>query len=199
MDIVSPSSPLPRPEGEGGTVSAIVPKKTLLELLKILGEGESEVSFAKGDNHLFFRIGDRLLVSKRVDDQFPAYDKVIPQGNDKRVTCATAELVGRHPAGVTPRERAIARRQVRNRIRPRSRSRRRIPSSARRGRPSKPTYQGARSPVGFNGQYLLDFLNVTGSSEVTFELKDDSSQGLLRPAAAEDGADYRYVVMPMRL
>jgi DNA polymerase III sliding clamp (beta) subunit (PCNA family) len=42
-------------------------------------------------------------------------------------------------------------------------------------------------------------LNVTGSSEVTFELKDDSSQGLLRPAAAQDGTDYRYVVMPMRL
>jgi DNA polymerase-3 subunit beta len=61
------------------------------------------------------------------------------------------------------------------------------------------TYQGAALQVGFNGQYLLDFLNVVSSTEVTFELKDDSSQGLMRPATSEGGADYRYVVMPMRL
>ncbi|HJS72853.1 MAG TPA: DNA polymerase III subunit beta [Vicinamibacteria bacterium] len=187
-----------RPRGGGGNVSAIVPKKTLLELLKILGEGESEVSFAKGDNHLFFRIGDRLLVSKRVDDQFPAYDKVIPQGNDKKVTCATAELSGairRVSLLANERSRAVKFGIESGRVEISSQN----PELGEARETIEAAYQGASLSVGFNGQYLLDFLNVTGSSEVTFELKDDSSQGLLRPAAAEDGTDYRYVVMPMRL
>ncbi len=187
-----------RPSGGGGNVSAIVPKKTLLELLKILGEGESEVSFAKGDNHLFFRIGERHLVSKRVDDQFPAYDKVIPQGNDKRITCATAELAGairRVSLLANERSRAVKFGIDSGRIEISSSN----PELGEARETIEATYQGDALQVGFNGQYLLDFLNATGSSEVTFELKDDSSQGLLRPAAAEDGADYRYVVMPMRL
>jgi DNA polymerase III subunit beta len=187
-----------RPRDGGGNVSAIVPKKTLLELLKILGEGESEVSFAKGDNHLFFRIGDRLLVSKRVDDQFPAYDKVIPQGNDKKVTCATAELSGairRVSLLANERSRAVKFGIESGRIEISSQN----PELGEARETIEATYQGPALQVGFNGQYLLDFLNATGSAEVSFELKDDSSQGLLRPAAAEDGTDYRYVVMPMRL
>ena len=83
-----------RKAGETGNASVIVPKKTLMELLKILGDEEQPVEFAQGENHLFFRLGERLLVSKRVDDQFPAYDKVIPEGNDKTVTCERDALVG---------------------------------------------------------------------------------------------------------
>jgi DNA polymerase-3 subunit beta len=189
---------IPRSPGLSGNVSAIVPKKTLLELLKILGEGEAEVAFAKGDNHLFFRIGERLLVSKRVDDQFPAYDKVIPQGNDKRITCATAELAGairRVSLLANERSRAVKFGIDSGRIEVSSQN----PELGEARETIEAAYQGGALSVGFNGQYLLDFLNVTGTPEVTFELKDDSSQGLLRPAATEDGADYRYVVMPMRL
>jgi DNA polymerase-3 subunit beta len=189
---------IPRPSSAGGNASAIVPKKTLLELLKILGEGQTEVAFAKGDNHLFFRIGERLLVSKRVDDQFPAYDKVIPQGNDKRITCATADLAGairRVSLLANERSRAVKFGIDSGRIEVSSQN----PELGEARETIEAVYQGAALQVGFNGQYLLDFLNVTGTPEVTFELKDDSSQGLLRPAAAEDGADYRYVVMPMRL
>jgi DNA polymerase-3 subunit beta len=189
---------VPRPSGADGILSAIVPKKTLLELVKILGESPSEVSFAKGDNHLFFRIGDRLLVSKRVDDQFPAYDKVLPQGNDKKVTCATSDLVGairRVSLLANERSRAVKFAIDSGRVDISAQS----PELGEARESIETGYRGAALQVGFNAQYLLDFLNVTGSTEVTFELKDDSSQGLLRPAAAEDGADYRYVVMPMRL
>lgn len=187
-----------RPAGSTGNASAIVPKKTLLELVKILGEGQAEVAFAKGDNHLFFRIGERLLVSKRVDDQFPAYDKVIPQGNDKKITCGTAELAGairRVSLLANERSRAVKFGIDSGRIEISSQN----PELGEARESVEASYQGDSLQVGFNGQYLLDFLNVTGSSDVTFELKDDASQGLLRPAAVEEGTDYRYVVMPMRL
>jgi DNA polymerase-3 subunit beta len=175
---------LPRPSSSSGNLSAIVPKKTLLELLKILGEGQSEVAFAKGDNHLFFRIGDRLLVSKRVDDQFPAYDKVIPQGNDKRVTCATAELVGairRVSLLANERSRAVKFGIDSGRIEISSQN----PELGEARETIEAAYQGPSLQVGFNGQYLLDFLNVTGSPEVTGSRT--TFPGLLGPAAAEDG------------
>jgi DNA polymerase-3 subunit beta len=58
-------------------------------------------------------------------------------------------------------------------------------------------YSGGSVEIGFNAQYLLDFLGVVGGDQVALELKDGESQGLLRPASEEAG-DYRYVVMPMR-
>jgi DNA polymerase-3 subunit beta len=58
-------------------------------------------------------------------------------------------------------------------------------------------YAGEGVAIGFNAQYLLDFLGVVGTDEVALEVKDAESQGLLRPVG-EDGGDYRYVVMPMR-
>ena len=59
-------------------------------------------------------------------------------------------------------------------------------------------YKGGGIEIGFNAQYLLDFLAASGSKEVALELKDAESQGLFRPAEKGD-LDYRYVVMPIRL
>src|SRR5229473_2079205 len=59
-------------------------------------------------------------------------------------------------------------------------------------------YQGATVEIGFNSQYLLDFLGVAGTEAVSLELKDQESQGMFRPQG-DAATDYRYVVMPMRL
>jgi DNA polymerase-3 subunit beta len=182
----------------GGNVSVIVPKKTLLELLKILGDKEQPVDFSQGDNHLFFRLGERLLVSKRVDDQFPAYDKVIPEGNDKMVTCGREALSGairRVSLLANERSRAVRFGIESGHVEVSSQS----PELGEARETIDSGYDGDGIQIGFNGQYLLDFLNAADSSEVRFELKDDSSQGLLRPAGQGEDKDYRYVVMPMRL
>ena len=64
-------------------VGVILPKKTLLELGKLLSEGEGDILFESGENHLFFEVGGRMLISRMIDGQFPAYERVIPKGNDK--------------------------------------------------------------------------------------------------------------------
>ena len=187
-----------RPAGAAGTASVIVPKKTLLELVKILSDADVSVDFAKGENHLFFRIGERLLVSKRVDDQFPAYDKVIPQRNDKKITCGTNELAGairRVSLLANERSRAVKFAFEPGRLEVSSQN----PELGEARETIEASYQGQGLQIGFNGQYLLDFLNVADFSEVSFELKDDSSQGLLVPSGDASDQDYRYVVMPMRL
>ena len=60
-------------------------------------------------------------------------------------------------------------------------------------------YSGEAMQIGFNGQYLVDFLSAAGTDKIRFELKNDSSQGLLKPADLEENKEYQYVVMPMRL
>ena len=59
-------------------------------------------------------------------------------------------------------------------------------------------YDGEPMAIGFNAQYLIDFIKATGSCEVKLELKDAQSAGQLRPSEGED-YKYRYIVMPMRI
>ena len=180
-----------------GSLSVIVPKKTLLELVKILGELDGEVEFSQGDNHLFFRVKDRLLVSKRVEDQFPAYDKVIPKGNDKIVLCRRDSLGGalrRVSLLANERSRAVRMAIDSDNMEISSQN----PELGEAKEEMEVEYRGDSLEVGFNGQYILDFLNVEDSEKVRLELKDDSSQCLLRPSNESKEVDYRYVVMPMR-
>src|SRR6266404_1446349 len=59
-------------------------------------------------------------------------------------------------------------------------------------------YSGDPMTIGFNAQYLIDFIKATGSAEVKLELKDPQSAGQFRPADGDD-YKYRYIVMPMRI
>ena len=59
-------------------------------------------------------------------------------------------------------------------------------------------YSGAPLQICFNAQYVADFLAVVETDNVQLELKDEVSQALMRPVAAE-GYEYTYVIMPMRL
>ena len=66
-------------------IKAILPKKTLGELGRLLAEGDDDISYERGENHLFFGVGGRMLISRMIDGQFPAYERVIPKGNDKHI------------------------------------------------------------------------------------------------------------------
>jgi DNA polymerase III subunit beta len=59
-------------------------------------------------------------------------------------------------------------------------------------------YNGDSLSIGFNAQYLLDFLKAVGTGDVRLELKDPQSAGQLRPGEGDE-YKYRYIVMPMRI
>jgi DNA polymerase-3 subunit beta len=59
-------------------------------------------------------------------------------------------------------------------------------------------YKGDTISIGFNAQYLLDFLAAAADGPISFELKDEQSAGQLRPTG-DESTRYRYVVMPMRI
>ena len=175
----------------------ILPKKTLLELGKLLSESEGDITYKKGENHLFFEVGGRILISRMIDAQFPAYERVIPKGNDKVVEFDKERLVSAvRRVALLSNERSRA---VKLEI---SEGKAEVASSSSEfGEATEEIavdYKGSSVNISFNAQYVLDFLSVVETDVVSLSLKDDVSQAMMQPVAAS-GYDYTYVIMPMRI
>ena len=180
-------------------VSALIPKKALAELQRLLSEaGEKEtVSFGQDETHLFFQLGRRLLVSRMVTGQFPNYEAVLPKENHRSVVLDREELataIRRVSLLADNKSHTVQLVLDNNKLVIRS-------SNAELGEARdelEADYSAGKIDIGFNCQYLLDFLAATEDPSVSIDFKDDESAGQLRPATAEDYR-YRYVVMPMRV
>lgn len=211
-----------RKETIDGTMDALIPKKALTELTKIARDAEGEVSFGEDQNHIYFEVDGRLLITRKLSGTFPNYEMVIPKNNDKVATFDAEEM-----------KRAIARvalmadertRSVKLQIKPNE-----IQISSQAAEEGEADeivsaeYSGEEVQIGFNAQYLQDFLNVIGSGtetevketeqetegdkvkvkeggrlRVSFEFKDGNAQTQMR-IAGDSGYDYKYVVMPLRI
>lgn len=183
--------------GVEGEMRVLVPKKALIELNKLVSEDIETLEFASTENHLFFRVGKRLLVSRLLAGQFPNYEMVIPRENNKRITVNTLALTDalKRAAIMADEQSRAARFSFRdNQLDI-------LATSADVGESRETVavdYTGEPLEVGFNAQYLLDFLSSLESENVLFELRDAETQGLLKPQP-EGEFSYNYVVMPMKL
>jgi DNA polymerase III subunit beta len=181
----------------GEEVKVILPKKTLLELGRLLTEGEGDIHYERGENHLFFEVGGRVLISRMIDGQFPAYERVIPKNNDKLIEFERERLtsaVRRVALLSNERSRAVKFEIEKSRVEITSSS-----SEFGEAREQIPVeYAGAAMTISFNAQYVLDFLNIVETDIVSLSLKDEVSQAVMKPVGAE-GYDYTYVIMPMRI
>ena len=185
-------------EGVSREMKTLVPKKAMDELKSLLDSTDAEViEFAKDESTLFFRIGQRLLTSRQLTGQFPNYEAVLPKDNNKSITLHCEELsqaISRVAQFADERSRAV-------RIRLEKGELKLSASSTETGESEDSLeidYNGDTLTIGFNAQYILDFLKAAGSGDVKLELKDPQSAGQLRPAENED-YKYRYIVMPMRI
>jgi len=186
------------PEGNGiPELKTIIPKKTLSELSRLLAEGDGDVVFQPGENHQFFDVGGRLLISRITEGQFPAYERVIPKGNDKRIEFERDRLTSalRRVAILSnERSRAVKLDVQPGRVEISSNS----PDFGEAREQLAVDYDGAPLQICFNAQYLTDFLGVVDTDSVRLDLKDEVSQAVMRPIGT-DGGEYLYVIMPMRL
>jgi DNA polymerase-3 subunit beta len=175
----------------------ILPRKTLLELGRLLAEGEGDVLYERGENHLFFTLGDRLLISRMIDGQFPAFERVIPKNNDKHVEFDRDRLtaaVKRVALLSNERSRAVKVQIDKGKVEIASSS----PEFGEAKEILMVDYAGAPVTICFNAQYVLDFLGVVETDTVSLDFKDEMSQAVLKPVGAE-GYEYTYVIMPMRI
>jgi DNA polymerase-3 subunit beta len=176
---------------------AILPKKTLGELARLLSEGDGDINYVRGENHLFFEVGERLLISRMIDGQFPAYERVIPKGNDKHIEFERDRLtnaVKRVALLSNERSRAVKFQIEKGKVEVTSSS----PEIGEATETLPVDYGGPSLQICFNAQYVLDFLAAVATDVVSLELKDEVSQAVMKPVGAE-GYEYTYVIMPMRV
>ena len=187
-------------KGISSELRILIPKKAMGELRRLLAQGgaEASVEFSKDESHLFFLVGDRLLISRMLTGQFPNYEAVLPRENNKVIELdkeIITSAIRRVALLADERSRAIRLQLEKDRLEV-------LSSSGEYGEANEvldAQYQGDSLQVGFNYQYLLDFLGVVDNGgKVRLELKDEQSAGQFRPGQ-EEVYRYRYVVMPMRV
>jgi len=186
-------------EGLTREVRPLVPKKALAEVLRLASEAgeDAEIEFALDESHLFFRAGERLLISRMLTGQFPNYEAVLPRDNNRKVVIERGELndaVKRVAQLADTRSHAVKLSVSAEGIE--------ISASSPEYGEAKETiekeYKGEPIAIGFNAQYMIDFLAAAPEGPISLELKDEQSAGQMRPLA-DEAYRYRYVIMPMRI
>jgi DNA polymerase-3 subunit beta len=185
-------------ESPGKSVSSevLLPRKTLNEIARLI-DGTETIEFSQGENHLFFRAGNRLLISRKIDANFPAYERVIPKTNDKRLEFdrdRLASAVRRVRLLSNERSKAVKFAIGKDQVDITSST----PDVGEAHEVMPVEYAGAPMQICFNADYVDNFLGVVESEQVELEFKDEMSQAVMKPVAAE-GYEYTYVIMPMRI
>ena len=177
----------------------LVPKKAMGELVKMVSEaGEGEgCDFSRDENHLFFDMGKRLLVARMLTGQFPNFEAVLPRNNDRTFTIEREEIMAAiRRVAILSDERS---RTVRLAL---AKGTLEVTAShsdlGEAHETIEVSYNKEELNVGFNYQYLLDFLTTADENQIHFEFKDSESAAQLRASSGTE-YNYRYVVMPMRI
>jgi len=201
------------PEGAGGMPGVIVPRKTVLELRKLVEESEEEVKIGLSDTKIRFAISsigtgdgdprvareavatEATLTSKLIDGTFPDYDRVIPSNNDKvlEVNCKDfAEAVDRVSTISTEKSRAVKLAIESGSLVVSATS----PENGTAVEELEVRYHASPLEIGFNSRYLLDITDQIDGEGAQFVMSDAASPTIVRDSA---DASALYVLMPMRV
>jgi DNA polymerase-3 subunit beta len=181
--------------GDYARQEVILPRKTVLELSKLLADGDDPVTLDILANQVRFRFGSVELVSKVVDGKFPDYNRVIPSGHTKAFAVDRVTLLAAlQRAAILSNEKFRGVRLVltddelkiicTNSEQEEAEEQLEVP------------YKGDGLDIGFNITYLLDVLQNVGSDSVQLAFGDANSSALITMPGRDD---YKYVVMPMRI
>ncbi len=186
---------LPLPEGASGMPGVIVPRKTVLELRKLIDEIDGDVSVALSDTKIRFTFDGAVVTSKLIDGTFPDYDRVIPTGNDKsmEVGCKVfAEAVDRVSAISSEKSRAVKLNISKGNLVLSANS----PENDSATEEVPVEYDAGDMEIGFNSRYLLDITQQIHGDSARFSMADAAS-----PTLVQDTGDTSalYVLMPMRV
>ncbi len=185
--------------GLSNEVRVLIPKKAMTEVQRLAADAgeDAEVDFAQDDSHLFFQLGKRLLTSRKLTGQFPNYEAVLPRDANKTVVLERNELqdaLRRVSQLADQRSHAVKFMLAKEGIEISASS----PEYGEAKEAIEKEFKGEPLAIGFNAEYLLDFLAAAADGPISVELKDEQSAGQMRPLA-DEAYRYRYVVMPMRI
>ncbi|MGD0955769.1 MAG: DNA polymerase III subunit beta [Candidatus Acidiferrales bacterium] len=186
-------------EGLSSETRVLVPKKAMSEVQRLAADSGDDalVEFAQDESHLFFQFGRRLLTCRKLTGQFPNYEAVLPRDANKTVVLERGELqdaLRRVSQLADQRSHAVKFMLAKEGVEISASS----PEYGEAKEAIEKEFKGDPIAIGFNAQYLLDFLGAAAEGPISFELKDDQSAGQFRPLG-DESSRYRYVVMPMRI
>jgi DNA polymerase-3 subunit beta len=189
----------PKEDPKATLPNVLIPKKALAEILKMDGGEDARVEIRHSENHLLFMVGNRQLIARLLDVNFPDYEKILSKSNDRAATVQTAacqSAIRRVALFSSERSRGIKLSFEKDLLTLAS-------ASQELGEGSETldvAFEGEPLSIGLNAQYLLDFLEEAETQNVRLDLKDENTQCLCQPEGGIEGASrYTYVVMPMRL
>ena len=164
-----------------GENKTLIPKKAMSEIYSLLQNSDVEfVEFAKDDSTLFFRIGERLLTSRQLTGQFPNYEAVLPRETTKSVVVHGADLntaIQRVAQFADERSRAIRMKLDKNELK--------ISSSSTDAGESEDSIETAYTAdpvtIGFNSEYLLDFLKAPAAATCAWSSRTPSPPARCAP------------------
>jgi DNA polymerase-3 subunit beta len=182
--------------GVSQDLQIILPRKTVLELARLLDGGDELVKLSIGGGQIEAQLGALRITSKLIDGRFPDYERVIPEPQ-KRKLCGNRQLVraALARAAILSNEKF---RGVRLTVEPDFlKIQTQNPEREEAEEEVEISFEGDAMEIGFNVGYLLDALDVLSSEQFVLELRGSDSSGLLYEAV--DAPSAKYVVMPMRL
>ncbi len=176
-------------------IQIIVPRKGVMELVKLVEGEDAAVEVQVGSNHIKIRFGDYVFTSKLIDGKFPDYERVIPRNSDKNIIAnrdnlrqafvRTSILSNEKYRGIRFKlSPGLLQAQANN------------PEMEEAEEEIEVEYQGSELEIGFNVSYLVDALSAVSDETVNVELGDPNSSCVIR--GSEDQT-CTYVIMPMRL
>jgi len=187
---------LDAPCGSKGISGVIIPRKTVSELQKVVGEGNDEpVLIELSDTRIRFSISSLILTSKLIDGTFPEYHKVIPSTNKRKLIvnrAAFAASVNRISTVSGNRGRAVKLSITTDQLILTANN----PDSGTAEDHLAVEYSGDAMEIGFNFRYLLDIASHLSGEDMMFMLADSCSPALIRDVKMKNAL---YVLMPMRI
>ena len=173
----------------------IVPRKGVLELVRLLDTSDQPVKVIIGSNHIRLEFDTLKLTSKLIDGRFPDYNRVMPAEGGNVVVAEREQLrQALVRASILSNEKYRGIRMILDSDLVRLEAQN--PDQEEADVDLEVDYSGDAIEIGFNVNYMLDVLNVTNSEMVQASLRDSNSSFLL---TFPDQADCKYVIMPMRL
>ncbi len=173
----------------------ILPRKTVLELNRLLADTDDALNITLAPNQIRFEFGSIVLVSKLIDGKFPDYERVIPANLKHHMVVGRQTLMqAMQRAAILTNEKFRGVRVVLG-----ENSLKLIAANAEQEEAQEEievVYGGDPIDVGFNVSYLLDVLNNTNAEQIQWSFNDANSSALI---TVPDNDRFKYVVMPMRI
>ena len=176
--------------------SFVVPGSALSEVEKICSDGEEEATVTQGERHVMFRIGDTMLVSRRLEGEFLAYRQAIPRNNGIKVEGDTRALltsIDRVSLIISDKLKSPLRCVFDDNVL-------KITTKTGIGDASDQcpiSGDGGGLEIGFNNRYLMDALKAAPADRVRLELSSGVAPCVILPAEGEE--NFLYMVLPVRL